>query len=228
MMQEKLFQELFNKSWDAGPHTQFLLETTARYPWFGAAQYFLLKEQMQEDFAETIWQKNPAPLYFQNPILLNIRLQDQDQLAEAPQIEKLSEAVEILEKEPDNQSVESIITPAEPLHTRDYFASQGIQLTEQDLNKDKVGKQLKSFTEWLKTMKKLPGGQPAVDSINLDKKVEEMADKSNTETDVITETMAEIYAQQGKNAKAREIYEKLRLQNPEKSAYFAEKLKNLI
>ena len=73
-----------------------------------------------------------------------------------------------------------------------------------------------------------PGGQPAVDSINLDKKVEEMADKSNTETEVITETMAEIYIQQGKNAKAREIYEKLRLQNPEKSAYFAEKLKNLI
>ena len=54
MMQEKLFQELFNKSWDAGPHTQFLQETSARYPWFGAAQYYLLKEQMQEDIAETI------------------------------------------------------------------------------------------------------------------------------------------------------------------------------
>ncbi len=228
MLQEKLFQDLFQKKWETGPHTHFLKETVARYPWFGAAHYFLLKEQMQEDIPESILQQNPAPLYFPNPIQLHIRLHDLDQLAQAPQIEKLSEAVEILEKEPENTNIDSLIPNQEPLHTTDYFASQGIQITEQDLNKDKVGRQLKSFTEWLKTMKKLPGGQPILDTAKIDKKVEEMADKSNTETTVLTETMAKIYLQQGKIEKAREIYEKLRLQNPDKSAYFAGKLEKLI
>ena len=42
----------------------------------------------------------------------------------------------------------------EPMHMVDYFASQGIKLTEEVQTADKLGKQLKSFTEWLKTMKK--------------------------------------------------------------------------
>jgi hypothetical protein len=50
----------------------------------------------------------------------------------------------------------------EPYHTVDYFASQGIKLSQEEVTKDKFGKQLKSFTEWLKTMKKLP----AVDQAN--------------------------------------------------------------
>ena len=44
----------------------------------------------------------------------------------------------------------------EPYHTVDYFASQGIKLSQEDNTKDKFGKQLKSFTEWLKSMKRLP------------------------------------------------------------------------
>ncbi|HWB91178.1 MAG TPA: hypothetical protein VG605_04980, partial [Puia sp.] len=44
----------------------------------------------------------------------------------------------------------------EPYHTIDYFASQGIKLTLEDHPSDTLGKQLKSFTEWLKTMRRLP------------------------------------------------------------------------
>lgn len=113
----------------------------------------------------------------------------------------------------------------EPLHTTDYFASQGIKLSEDVQPGDKLGKQLKSFTEWLKTMKKVhhekasePNAQP------LDPAVQHMAEKSNKEEDVLTETMAEVYAQQGKWKKARETYEKLSLLNPAKSAYFAAKI----
>ena len=43
----------------------------------------------------------------------------------------------------------------EPFHTIDYFASQGIKLRAEDLSKDKLGKQLKSFTEWLRSMKRI-------------------------------------------------------------------------
>src|SRR5690349_19524095 len=43
----------------------------------------------------------------------------------------------------------------EPFHTVDYFASQGIKLSQKDIGTDSFSKQLKSFTEWLKTMKKI-------------------------------------------------------------------------
>jgi hypothetical protein len=43
----------------------------------------------------------------------------------------------------------------EPMHMVDYFASQGIKLNDDVHKGDKLGKQLKSFTEWLKTMKKV-------------------------------------------------------------------------
>jgi hypothetical protein len=43
----------------------------------------------------------------------------------------------------------------EPLHMVDYFRSQGIKLNEEVQPADKLGRQLKSFTEWLKTMKKI-------------------------------------------------------------------------
>ena len=45
--------------------------------------------------------------------------------------------------------------PFEPLHTVDYFASQGIKITEEPVTNDKLGNQMKSFTAWLKSMKKL-------------------------------------------------------------------------
>jgi hypothetical protein len=118
----------------------------------------------------------------------------------------------------------------EPLHTTDYFASQGIKLSEQVQTGDKVGRQLKSFTEWLKTMKKLhPDGLPQKNeqTAPIDNTVQNMAERSNQEEEVLTEAMAIVYQQQGKLNKAREIYNKLSLLNPSKSAYFAAKLNEL-
>ncbi|WP_338876630.1 hypothetical protein WBJ53_13335 [Spirosoma sp. SC4-14] len=44
---------------------------------------------------------------------------------------------------------------------------------------------------------------------------------------LVTESFAKILVKQGKFDKAREIYEKLMVKNPEKSAYFAEKISEL-
>ena len=92
---------------------------------------------------------------------------------------------------------------------------------------DKLGKQLKSFTEWLKTMKKVHVGNEAENAVKTDATVQILAENSNTETEVLTESMAEVFARQGKMAKASEVYQKLSLLNPAKSTYFAAKLENL-
>ncbi len=116
----------------------------------------------------------------------------------------------------------------EPFHTVDYFASQGIKITAEEAPKDKLGKQLKSFTEWLKTMKRLPASQITdTAETTAEKKVETLASHSVSESDVVTEAMAEVWLKQGNTAKALDIYNKLSLLNPSKKAYFAAKIENL-
>src|ERR1700694_2322405 len=116
----------------------------------------------------------------------------------------------------------------EPFHTVDYFASQGIRLSQEEASKDKFGKQLKSFTEWLKTMKRLPQQAPtqSIDGV-LEKNVQHLAADSVHEADVVTEAMAEVWLKQGNRSKAAEVYRKLSLLHPSKNAYFAAKIDQL-
>ena len=128
-----------------------------------------------------------------------------------------------------NEPVETELS-FQPYHTVDYFASQGIKFIVEEKPTDRFGKQLKSFTEWLKTMKRLPQIETAkITDISSDKNVEQMAEHSIDESEVVTEAMAEVWIKQGNKEKAIEIYHKLSLLNPDKSAYFAslaEQLKN--
>jgi hypothetical protein len=143
----------------------------------------------------------------------------------------LPPAEEPVNKEPATVSASNEPTHGltfEPFHTVDYFASQGIKLSQEELPKDQLGKQMKSFTEWLKTMKRLPASElvKAVDS-SAEKKVENLAQHSLQSADVVTEAMAEVWSRQGQAQKALDIYNKLSLQNPSKRAYFAAKIENL-
>jgi hypothetical protein len=115
----------------------------------------------------------------------------------------------------------------EPYHTVDYFASQGIKV---DLTQpqDKLGSQLRKFTDWLKQMKQVK--QEASD-LGTDPEVENMiqgiAKTSNETKEIVTETMAEVLIKQGKTDKAIQLYIKLSFLNPDKSAYFAAKIEQL-
>ena len=115
----------------------------------------------------------------------------------------------------------------EPLYAIDYFASQGIKLRDGD-QQDQLGKKLKSFTEWLKSMKKI---HPEKSNGQIDEKMEEsiksVAEHSNEQAEVLTETMAEVFIKQGLIQKAIEVYEKLGLLDPSKSATFAAKISEL-
>jgi hypothetical protein len=115
----------------------------------------------------------------------------------------------------------------ESYHTIDYFASQGIKLMQEDF-KDKLGKQLKSFTDWLRSMKRIG---PVDSSTSIDevtnKSIQRIAEHSVEEKEVLTEAMAEVWAKQGHTDKAIRVYEKLSLLNPAKSPYFAGRIEQL-
>lgn len=157
------------------------------------------------------------------------QVEEQEEVEQVSEVETevINEPEVLVETEvkPETQVTKADTLLFEPLHTTDYFASQGIKMSEEVKPTDKLGKQLKSFTEWLKTMKKLPSTNP--EEIPIDKKVEEFAENSNKDLDIYTESLAEVYLDQGKSEKARDIYKKLILLNPDKSAYFAAKLDQL-
>jgi hypothetical protein len=116
----------------------------------------------------------------------------------------------------------------EPYHTVDYFASQGIKIKLEENSPDKLTRQLKSFTEWLKTMKKLPDASANIPvNVPSEKKVEQLAETSITDSTVETEAMAEVWVKQGNPEKAIEIYRKLSLLEPSKSPYFASRISAL-
>lgn len=116
----------------------------------------------------------------------------------------------------------------EPLHTIDYFASQGIRLTLEENPTDPLGRQLKSFTEWLRTMRRLPQrDREIVPDRVAEQAIQNFAAHSIEGKEPVTETMAEVLAKQGMPERARVVYEKLSLLNPDKSAYFATKIEQL-
>jgi len=121
--------------------------------------------------------------------------------------------------QPENQLV------FQAYHTVDYFASQGIKISSKAEMSDKLGSQLKSFTEWLKVMKRLP---PSKLEQQMEEKesevVVEMAAHSLESKEVLTETMAEVLLKQGKKESAIDVYNKLSLLNPSKTPYFAAKI----
>ncbi len=227
-----------------------LQQYAGRYPYFGAAQ-LLLAKKMQRDSPELYpEQLQKTYLYFNNPLWVEHLLNDTgdaqfqklpvaanidlnpastltnpDRPVESITEEKPLEANKIkttLEEHPVNDLV------FEPYHMVDYFASQGIRIKEEEKPKDKFGQQLKSFTEWLKVLRKSPPTtlQSALPSSE-EHAVEKLAERSLDEKEVLTETMAEVWSRQGNMEKAIEIYTKLSLTEPSKSAYFAAKISAL-
>ncbi|MBN9351545.1 MAG: hypothetical protein J0H55_12770 [Chitinophagaceae bacterium] len=158
--------------------------------------------------------------------------QDENQPApvkeiEKEEIEEPSEEFVNPENEVDIKKEKEVSLPFEPLHTVDYFASQGIKMNEDDFKEDKLAQQVKSFTGWLKSMKRLHGKLPEQDEA-VERIIRNESEVSNREEGILTEAMAEVLVKQNRKDKAVEIYRKLSLMNPSKSAYFAAKIESLI
>ena len=220
MYQQELISSVLNINPAASNCGDLLHEITEKYPYFSVGHFFSLQFAGANHPGHKKIAAKTA-LHFASPHFLNFRLNQVDKIKVIEKIVEVSSS----ESVPDIAQKEEMLF--EPLSATDYFASQGIKLSEDVQTGDKLGKQLKSFTEWLKTMKKVHGHKLPDGSEQVDLAVQKLAEKSNQEDIILTESMAEAYVLQGKNAKARDIYEKLSLLNPSKNVYFAAKIESL-
>jgi len=138
-----------------------------------------------------------------------------------------------------NTTEESTLT-YQPLYTDDYFAYKRLKDPEQaEVLNEKGASEMKSFTSWLKDIKSTFSEKSSKQQYHqqltrsyedfdpeVSEAVEKMAMESITLTDdVVSETLAEIWAKQYQTA--IHIYQKLSLLNPNKSAYFAQKIQEI-
>lgn len=130
----------------------------------------------------------------------------------------------------------------QPLYTDDYFAYKKLKEPEQadDLN-EKGAAEMRSFTDWLREMKQGFAQKANKDwyheqltrsYTDTDPEVSETVEKMAMESitlndDIVSETLAEIWARQRQYQTAIQIYQKLSLLNPNKSTYFAQKIQEL-
>lgn len=130
----------------------------------------------------------------------------------------------------------------QPLYTDDYFAYKRLKepSNAEELN-EKGMAEMRSFTDWLREMKDSFVKKAdkdwyhqqlhriyVDDEPEVSEAVEKMAMESITlNDDIVSETLAEIWARQHQYQTAIQIYQKLSLLNPNKSAYFAQKIQEL-
>lgn len=138
----------------------------------------------------------------------------------------VADKVQNSEQPPTLQPNTALEIPITPYHTVDYFASLGIKINMEG-DKDELSMKVKSFTAWLKTMKRLQPGAETVTIKDIQSILDNHNEKENPTETVFTEAMAEVYLKQGLNEKAIEVYDKLSLQNPLNSHIFADKISKI-
>lgn len=178
-----------------------LQDLSLKFPYCSFIHYALTAKKYEENSKDAPSCLNRLSLYTKNPNWLALRL----------------------EEEKAKPTTLPII-PIEPYHTVDYFASQGIKLGKMEEN-DTLGKRVKSFTSWLKTMKKIQ--QNSQSDETTDGQPEHMNGGPSSSSIAVTEAMADVYLMQGQRQKAIEILDKLSLQNPANSHIFARKISDI-
>jgi hypothetical protein len=235
---QDIIEEIFQKKHLQDVSLPELEGLISQYPSFNFAHYLVSKKMFDAHLPEFKKQTQKTALYFTNQFWLRWLLE------QGPNTTSLSPGNEASSDSDEDQAaafdqvqtrrIKAAIgkegSPAgfEPYYTIDYFASQGIKVTQDENPPDKFGKQLKSFSEWLKTMKKLPKQViGAENDFERSTVIENFAAHSLEQKEVITETMAEVLVKQGRKDRAIELYHKLSLLNPSKNAYFAAKIEQL-
>lgn len=254
---ENILQNLFQLPLLADVSEDELKKLTETHPYFSAAQFLLAKKlySLNEKGYERALQK--TALHFPNVLWLNFKLNEKENNIIEEELksdsnkilndedgkptedftkadnaihEKLSSMLQqqVVEfEQPLETTAIEVMAENTPYHRIDYFDSQGIKLEEEKAT-DKLGTQLKKFTDWLKQMKRINANPIDLGNDEAgEMQVKHIAEHSNEGETVITEAMADVLIKQGKPEQAIQIYQKLSFNNPSKSAYFAAKIEEL-
>jgi len=126
-------------------------------------------------------------------------------------------------------NIEDQQIPIEDFYIGDYFATQGIHLDEvEHPEAKKINLTSNSFSDWLKLMQKIEHTEEVeIAEEKVSHQLNDIQESVNQEMDIQTETMADIYLKQGLKSKAIQIFEKLSLINPSKSAYFTSRINKI-
>ncbi len=155
--------------------------------------------------------------------------------------------------EPEEAELEEVLHELNQLSAQTEAAKTATNMSftaDPTIDEDKSLMVMMSFTEWLKYFKtkqqkeqeeekdqkalktawkkeKLAAAVEEEQDDIPDTIFQQAMDSISLESSIISESLAEILSKQGKTDKAIEMYKKLSLRNPEKSAYFASLIKEL-
>ncbi len=150
-----------------------------------------------------------------------------------------------------DEELDDIVFPSADLLDYETTTSAGYKLPKLEEVENVDPNENKTFSDWLHVMRytaaeekqeKPEGNKKGMDLINNflnaqpriipstsnpTKSVDLSEDKSESQEDILSETLAEIYIKQGHKSKAISIFKKLRLKYPEKNVYFAQRISDL-
>lgn len=230
-----------------------LLQFAKEYPYFAPAHYLLfIGGRQMPEAVHTLQQANPV-----NPVLLGKLITAAEEVPviseTVPLIPEIieQETIEIKEEELWIQpaSADDYFLQ-QGIHVSNELPEADEILHHEQTEEEKALMVVMSFSEWLKhisshnkkakeeeadkralkTMWQQQKLAAAIEeeSDEIPEQVFEMAVNSISRKDeLVSESLAEVYAKQGKKEKAIDMYQKLSLLNPEKNTYFAAKIENL-
>jgi hypothetical protein len=216
-MKPEKFYTLLTVPTCAGEKTVSELQSlTAQYPWFSLAHQLLMETTHRRNDEERNEHAAMAAAYAASRTHFYWRLQQPTAACEA------EEDIELIDENNTEPLPPAAENPPEPVE-KSYIVAGGDYFSPSDFTTIAVTSE-DPLTRFITTQPKInPHTSPlnAIDFENTGSKEPPAA------MDYVTETLAQIYREQQLYALATETYEKLILQIPEKSAYFATQIQEI-